>query len=228
MALGVTFPSFTRLSPVTRVELLDYCHETLTTLNILSKSAASSDDILLRYEDDASTQALSQNDQALIERTPLWKNFLPAFNYAELGAPLDLKEDEIEYLLTELAQWLCATFSYREFNGNPIWSGEKVIYKFIARLKLDYQWDVSEKFAAIESGWYPDAHEQHLSILDIALLAGMENIRSVRNATYDKLAPLETIKEGGKVLVTVKEARRWLQERKGFIPTQGISYVSND
>lgn len=72
--------------------------------------------------------------------------------------------------------------------------------------------------------FFPLVHKTHFSLFEIALLAGMSTIRSVRNATYDKKDSLKTIKEGNKVFVELSEARRWLKERRGFVPTKGIQY----
>ena len=71
---------------------------------------------------------------------------------------------------------------------------------------------------------YPDTHIKHLTLVELALLAGMSNIRSVRNAQFSKTDPLSFMKDGAQVLITVDEARRWLQGRNGFVPTQGIVY----
>ncbi|MCX7207733.1 MAG: hypothetical protein NT086_17490 [Proteobacteria bacterium] len=58
-----------------------------------------------------------------------------------------------------------------------------------------------------------------LSITDIALLANMDE-RSVRNAANPKLAgALKTITKFKRTVVTVADARIWLAERKGFVPT---------
>lgn len=227
MSAGVIFPTSIRLSPVSLTELHAYCYESLHMLNILSNSATGSGGVFLGDQQSNDTWEPNQENLTLLESTPLWESLLSAYNYAELGLPLQMDEGDIHILLTDLAQWFCATFAYREFNGYPTWAGEKVIYKFIARLKLDYQWDVIDKFIAIESNWYPLTHGTHLTILDVALLAGMESIRSVRNATYDKQDSLEILKDGRNVLVTVQDARRWLQGRKGFVPTLGMNYGNN-
>lgn len=68
-----------------------------------------------------------------------------------------------------------------------------------------------------------DTGEDLLSIAEVALLAGMDE-KSVRNATNEKAADrLHVVKTGKGVDVPNEEARRWLQGRKGFVPTGGPS-----
>lgn len=64
---------------------------------------------------------------------------------------------------------------------------------------------------------------EDLSIAEMALLADMDE-KSVRNATNEKAADrLCVVKAGKGVKVSIEEARRWLQGRKGFVPTGGPS-----
>lgn len=60
----------------------------------------------------------------------------------------------------------------------------------------------------------------YLTLAEVALLANMDE-RSVRNAANPKLPnPLVTESVGRRSLVRPEEARRWLADRKGFIPTK--------
>ncbi|WP_350979935.1 hypothetical protein, partial [Shewanella sp. AC34-MNA-CIBAN-0136] len=68
----------------------------------------------------------------------------------------------------------------------------------------------------LSSGWFPQFSEDNFTLVELALLAGMKNIRTVRNAQYDKEEPLSFIKTGGQVLVTREHAVAWLAKRKGF------------
>ena len=62
-----------------------------------------------------------------------------------------------------------------------------------------------------------------ISISEIALLADMDE-RSVRNAANPKLPnPLVTVVQGKRTYVETGEAKRWLAERKGFVPTKMCS-----
>ncbi len=221
MFTGVTLPISSNISNVEDEELYAYCYRTMKALNLLNLSAYGADDVDVWT--DFPEWSGSPDHVAYVEQSVIWECLKSAHSYAN-GGPMNFNEGQTEDLLVQLAQWLCATFAYREFNGNGCWGGETTIYKFIARLKLDFEWNVADKFVSIESGWYPHAHAEHLNIFEMTLLAGMDNIRSVRNATYDKENPLKTIKEGRNVLVTIPEARRWLQGKKGFIPTVGRDY----
>jgi hypothetical protein len=65
-----------------------------------------------------------------------------------------------------------------------------------------------------------DAGGSDLSFFEMALLADMDE-RSVRNAANPKLPnPLATVVHGKRTYVEREEAKRWLVERKGFVPTQ--------
>ena len=63
----------------------------------------------------------------------------------------------------------------------------------------------------------------YLTLAEVALLADMDE-RSVRNAANRKLPnPLMTEPVGRRSLVRPEEARRWLANRKGFVPTNAIN-----
>ncbi|MFT5760416.1 MAG: hypothetical protein ACI9LM_005202, partial [Alteromonadaceae bacterium] len=111
----------------------------------------------------------------------------------------------------------------------------KVIIKYLARLKLDFDLDYDDLdskaplepfkhgLVTIGSGWFPQVAIRNLSVLEVALLAGVSNIRSVRNAQYDKDNPLNFYKEGKKVLIKLEDARRWLTGRKGFVTSKSVT-----
>ena len=62
----------------------------------------------------------------------------------------------------------------------------------------------------------------YLTLAEVALLANMDE-RSVRNAANPKLPNhLQTEQVGRRSLVRPEEARRWLELRKGFVPTRVI------
>lgn len=67
----------------------------------------------------------------------------------------------------------------------------------------------------------------YLTLSEVALLADMDE-RSVRNAVNPKANnPLKTESVGKRSLITPSEAKRWLVDRKGFVPTQ-LDYVENN
>lgn len=65
-----------------------------------------------------------------------------------------------------------------------------------------------------------DGIGDYLTLMEIALLADMDE-RSVRNAANPKLpGALKTETIGKRSVVSIEEAERWLAGRKGFVPTQ--------
>ena len=68
----------------------------------------------------------------------------------------------------------------------------------------------------------------YLTLAEVALLADMDE-RSVRNAANSKLPnPLMTEPVGRRSLVRPEEARRWLADRRGFVPTKATSDVEQE
>lgn len=247
MQVGVTIRKNENLLPVTEEQLRHSIYEILSVLVILCDSA--------HGYGDADTSGgvidfLNEPEQVrLLESSLMWKYIAPMYQFAELGEPLDVVEYHIKEILGDLSKWITATAPILEYDGTPSnQAAIKVIYKFIARLKLNYRWDFEGIYGpednpdplphsgakdginllcaapSTSGGWYPDTHRRHLTLVELALLAGMSNIRSVRNAQFSKADPLSFIKEGAQVLITVEEARRWLKGRKGFVPTKGIQY----
>lgn len=180
-----------------------------------------------------------QHTKESIRSTRIWSVLNRIYQYAELGNPEFLwltnnewQFDDDDFLYA--VEWFNALKTLDETSGGfsfkyRIFHGIHMLHKFIARFKLDS----NGNFAGYCDDHYPIAgsefffplvHKTHFSLFEIALLAGMGTIRSVRNATYDKKDPLKVIKEGNKVFVEISEARRWLKERRGFVPTKGIQY----
>ena len=57
--------------------------------------------------------------------------------FAELGEPLDVIDYHLSDMLGDLAKWITAANPILEYDGTPLnQAAIKVIYKFIARLKL--------------------------------------------------------------------------------------------
>ena len=247
MQVGLTINKNESLLPVTEEQLRHSVYEILSVLAILSDSAHG------HGEADTSCGVIeffNEPEQVrILENSLIWKYIVSMYQFAELGEPLDIVEYHLWDMLGDLSKWIMATLPILEYDGTPSdRSAIKVIYKFIARLKLNYRWDFEGRYdpedtpdplphsgaknginplcsgPSISSSWYPDTHRRHLTLVELALLAGMGNIRSVRNAQFNKTDPLAFIKEGAQVLITVEEARRWLKGRKGFVPTKGIQY----
>lgn len=181
-----------------------------------------------------------QHSQETIRSTRIWKVLNRIYQYAELGNAeffwlennqLRFNDDDFLYAV----EWFNALKTLDETNSSfnfkyRIFHGIHMLHKFLARFKLDGHGNFADDGININyviagsEFFFPLIHKTHFSLFEIALLAGMGTIRSVRNATYDKKDPLKVIKEGNKVFVEISEARRWLKERRGFVPTKGIQY----
>lgn len=241
MLVGVTIDKAESLKPVTETELRCSVYEILTVLKILFESSHG----YLQSEADTSSGAISFQGTTeqieLLERSAMWQYIYPMYQFAELGEPIEVITKHISNILGDLSKWITATTPILSYDGTDVNQAvHKLIYKFIARLKINYF--NNDKQNPIEENdayqmlleyldevfdvltYYPETHRTHLTLVELTLLAGMGNIRSVRNAQFSKTDPLAFIKEGNKVLITVEEARRWLQGRNGFVPTQGITY----
>ncbi len=175
-----------------------------------------------------------QHNQKTIRSTRIWNVLNRIYQYAECGNPefLWFKDDQWQFDDDDFlyaVEWFNALKTLDETKGSfgfkyRIFHGIHMLHKFIARFKLDGNLAGDDYSIAGSEFFFPLVHRTHFSLFEIALLAGMGTIRSVRNATYDKDDPLRTVKEGNKVLVEISEARRWLKGRRGFVPTQGIEY----
>lgn len=242
MQVGITIKKNASLNAVTEEQLQHSVYEILSALEILYNSAHGCG---IADSSGGVIDFLGEPEQIkLLEESKMWKYLHSMYLFAELGEPLDVVNGHISDMLGDLAKWISATSPILEYDGTQLnQAAIKVIYKFIARLKLNYRWHfdgnygledhpdtlphsdvITDGIPTLSSNWYPDTHIKYLTLVELALLAGMSNIRSVRNAQFSKTDPLSFIKEGAQVLITVEEARRWLQGRNGFVPTQGIEY----
>ncbi|MCG5516807.1 MULTISPECIES: hypothetical protein [unclassified Ectothiorhodospira] len=89
----------------------------------------------------------------------------------------------------------------------------RVLHQGSARMKLDTGTNV---------GNFETTYEPHLTLHEMALLAGMAE-RAVRNATLDSASDrLKTVADGSRVVVEATEALRWLRGRRGFVETQRV------
>ncbi|WP_028765323.1 helix-turn-helix domain-containing protein [Shewanella colwelliana] len=224
--LSLRLPTKTSLPPVQESELMAYCFETLTLIENLRQSLES-------YGAEGDPHEVpkwegNKQQLAIMKASRVWLVFKELFSYAELGKPINISSSEnIGAWLTDhlenAVKWICCTYPMKEYHGFYLsFVGEQIVYKFLARLKLDFECDLEEVIGCGLTP-FPYTHEMHLTVMEIALLAGISE-RSVRNAIYSKDDRLEHIKDGRQVYVSVKEARRWLQERRKFTRTEGVAY----
>ncbi len=218
------------MSPVSKEELISSTYSLLETLDILYKSSRGLCDC------DVSCGAVdwsgSESERKLVEESKVWTYLEPMWSYAEEGmlSP-SLSNTDIGDVIGDLVKWLSAVESISEHCGEinqvPI---IKVLTKFLARIKLEFgiNFDEGKEISfiagledmAVFPSWLPQVDEQYLTTVEMALLAGTSNIRSVRNSQYDKDNPLHFFKEGKKVLVKTDVAKQWLNHRRGFVPTK--------
>lgn len=220
------------LSPVTKEELMSSTYSLLSILRILNDSCYGLCDCFT--SGGAVEWSASLEEKELVEKSVPWSYLLPMWLYAEKGELTPLAYGvHLDDAIGDLVKWLCAIGPISEYSGEdsctPIL---KVITKFFARLKLDFDLDLNEgkkinELPSIEdgcitinSGWLPQIDNKYLTVVEVALLAGISNIRTVRNAQYDKENPLHFFKEGRKVLVKNEAAKKWLLLRRGYIPTK--------
>jgi hypothetical protein len=197
------------LAPTTEIELKGAAYSLIAALDHLFCSSVGKEASMCNYIDWENT--LKQNQ--MVEGSALWDCIYPMWEYAENGGEVPNIYDD---LLGDLAKWLSAVNGYCEYHGDYFNHHIiKVILKCLAKLKLINKLDPNE-LVTLSSGWFPQFSEDNFTLVELALLAGMKNIRTVRNAQYDKEEPLSFIKKGGQVLVTREHAVAWLAKRKGF------------
>lgn len=220
--VGLMLPPWARLTPVSEEDFIASVYENICYL----------DEIPQRYKgsmslfNEASWEG-SEEQIALLDMYSGFYELLKEFYlYAEKGInqshnKCSFGEDDFVFSIEPLAM----LHSLKEWHGVGTWAVEKLIYKAFARMKLDTYVDAeTDDLVTLSSGFLPMAHTKHLTLLEVALLAGVTRVRSIRNSTYDKVNRLNTIKEGGNVLVTVDEARRWLLTKPKFVPSPDINY----
>jgi hypothetical protein len=222
------------LSSVSKEELMASTFSLLQILEILFLSSRG------KCECDISCGVIDwtgkEEEINLVEKSMVWAYIEPMWLYTEKGfLTPKLQNLHIEDIIGDLVKWLSSVESISEYCGEitqiPI---IKVLTKYLARIKLDFDIDFSTckdvpYIKGLYSGqdiyisWLPQVDAKYLTIVEMALLAGTSNIRSVRNAQYDKDNPLQFFKKGKKVLVKVEVARHWLNQRRGFVTTNIIN-----
>ncbi|ELR64522.1 hypothetical protein C942_02335 [Photobacterium marinum] len=220
---GVILPSHISYEPISEEAFKASCYLLLMDIErLVAWAFGESHGTSVHFTPDREEEWIgSEEQQVKLFASEFWKTMNPVYAYAERGEQGNMMHDDT---LGYLVQVLPAVFGIREYNGEVDWVCETLIYKALARLKLDTGRDLDEDEVEVElvtycSGWLPLAHHKHLTLQEMAILAGAKNIRSIRNATYDKKNPLRVIKENRNVLVTVEEAKRWLAQKSKFIPS---------
>lgn len=168
----------------------------------------------------------SWTDPEAIKNTRMWIDMDEMYDYGVSGIPtgqlLPGHRFNGSYAHTELfirsMNSLPMKIYLENLEASPPHLALLTIQSAIARIVLDggnkYTDYASHKYGPGNGDW------GYLTIADIAVLANMDE-RSVRNAANPKLPDhLITEQVGKRTLVRPEEARRWLSNRKGFVPTQ--------
>ncbi|MEG3754151.1 hypothetical protein [Psychromonas arctica] len=226
-ALGLTIHHACKLTPITEEELMEYSYYAINNLNFLAKTATGGFQSLIEEND---WEASIQQKEMVVE-TNLWKTLKLIWEYAEKGMNLERIKSEyhMDDLLTDLYKWSSACNSTLLYDGHfghekieVRESSIKLAYKFLARLKLDFEFNILDELPS--SGLYPVAHSTMLTTVEYSLLAGLSHIGAVRNEVCKIKDPLVIEKEGGNILITIPVARKFLQKKRKFISTEGIDY----
>ncbi len=226
---GISLSSKSSLQAVSEQELKRSIYQCVTSLDVLYQSVIGMADCVLTQ--DGPRWQDSPEHHLVAESSLMWSYLHPMWVDAEQGL-----EPELNHLPNDIAgdiaKWLSATQGISQHDGiNLSEAALKVLIKYFARLKLDHRLNLvtgencpSPEFergiCAIRNGWFPQVHAKHLTLVELGLLAGVTNLRTIRNAQYDQDAPLAFIKCDNQVLIQTDEARRWLKRRRGFVPSK--------
>lgn len=215
------------------VELLPKCTLTPVTLDELKASIVEVQDVLdeLRYISHGSALESDIDRDSRHEQCCLWPTIAYVWEYAELGIYSDdaLPADP-DAFFGDAATLLSAINGYNAYQGLTVGQAIiKVLIKYCARIKLDFDTDFESALNSplgdvitLQCNWFPQMAMKDLSLLELALLAGMTNVRSVRNAQRANGARLNFFKDGLNVLVSVADARAWLPGRISFVPSTNL------
>lgn len=170
-----------------------------------------------------------------MQTSPIWETVNEMYDYGVDGLPVPAKPGSAGAVIgrhIEIERFLHALNTlpmkrYLDGQGNtPPRLAILAAQCAAARLVLDGT-DRRTDYATDEFG-LGSGDFGYLTMAEVALLADMDE-RSVRNAANPKLPnPLMTEPVGRRSLVRPEEARRWLANRKGFVPTSVIKEGNED
>lgn len=164
-----------------------------------------------------------------IAGTEFAKVMMRLYDFAYFGL-LDQSDDEGRLDLNTQVTWIAAivaTHANSPFAGEWDWEGTdeavkclRVVETANARKVLEGDEPFSY-FLGHEKG-SGAAGEGALTVAQLALLSGMEEM-SIRSATHPKRAnPLQTFSENGRVRIAVDVAREWLKSKGRYVPVRKI------
>ncbi len=222
-----------KLQPVSLEELMASTYSVLATLKILMDSTQNLCDCSVSGGDIEWTG--TPREKELVTNSLPWSYLQPIWQYAELGKIESIFDIDFEDEFDNLIKWVSAVAPICNYHGEDGYVAIlKVMIKFFARLKLDYGVDFNDEtglsqqlgqsnyvFTGTNSiNSLPQVDHKNLTVIEMALLSGVSNIRTIRNAQYDKDKPLQFFKKGKTVLVKPEVARVWLNLRREFVPSE--------
>lgn len=211
------------LSPTTKEELMAYIFYVESKLQMSVNGV----EICTNDEWEGTDEQIS-----IVENHRLWGDFLNVWEYAEQGilhikcSPTAEMANDLFidlYKFVGMGQVMLAhdgSFGYESLSVRH--AGAKVLYKYLARLKLDYKVDLDFDFAMIHL--FPLAHDKELNTIEYALLAGLSHVGAVRNEISNKNNPLIAQKVGNNLVILIEEARKRLPSKRKFVPSEGVEY----
>lgn len=206
------------------------CYDFLLYLRELTLMSFGEDSPLLsvatdRNLTDESDFKWNGTDEQLhfVETSGLWHKFSRFYEYGQLGKG-DISDLIEEGTLLETIYQLNTVISYIDEialqGSHDCQYLINIVCKALARFKLDKGASFAKDHYIYCLSFFPYTHDEGLSLYEVALLANVKTLKSIRNATYAKCDPLRTYKEHNNVLVSVNEARRWLETRRNFVPSE--------
>lgn len=217
----ITIASNCKLSPITHDQLNEYCYYALKCLMETSQLAQE-----FEWPEMHTTWSNSDKERDFVKKSFLGETMTMVWEYAEQGLHFEsMSKGAYHDPLIFIYRWVITCDAYLVHHGkfgneslevNEM--GSKLLYKLIARLKLDLQLDMDHEFGV--SDLFPMAHPTMLTSHEYALLAGFSHIGAVRNEVANKENPLLVKKKGNQILVPIESAISALAKKRKFTPTR--------
>ncbi|SDH43805.1 hypothetical protein SAMN04488136_11623 [Vibrio xiamenensis] len=213
------------LRPLTEDEVMEYVYYVLYHCDYLSQVGRTG------ISPDRYCDHMDEDGRELVLNSHLWQEFKFVWEYAEKGLHADeITQVQASDLISGLYKYaglaevvLLHDGDFGLESRSVSYAGTIILYKFMARLKLDFNWDMEDVTGAF--CLFPMAHDTELTTVEYALLAGFSSHGAVRNEISSKTDPLKATKVGKTLLISVDEARKRLPRTRNYIPTKGVTHA---
>lgn len=166
-------------------------------------------------------EVLSNEDQ--IKKSWLWRSVDQMYDFGIAGLPVEgLGVGTLDGTLSDAENFLRSLKSMELYLDEDDVSLPRLSLRTVQTAIARHVLEGGERDIDYGVAEYGDGNGdyEYLTLMEVALLADMDE-RSVRNATSSKIPDaLQTVKIGKRALVTTEEAKRWLADRKAFVPTK--------